>query len=645
MLSTLWEGHRLMPLPGGAQPGIRVDPGLQTPVARAAPPLLEDAGTAVAVAAAAGPGRFLVAGAQAAAGGTERNGVESVRLGARLVAGRVQAHAGSGANVLASPGLLRRELVGDRGVTLETVLAPPALPAVAMQWMAPSGAPPPAVQDLSIHILPGAADVRYAVGEAGVRAVDAARDDVVVEVCVHPTPRSWSARQDEGGGLRLTAALGKEAPVTLVLAAGPTSGVGTTVSTAWTLDAHAVRVVHDADPRHARTLALATGAPEVDRAWVWATSRVRAALGWATPGLVGHPGDVFWTGIGALAIGDDATAAAALGLLEECPVPETDPALGAVIPTAALATVLAARTALTLGDVAPALRHARRLRAGGLDEARRRSDTEGWALWGFAMESLADALHHAADPETLKTLRSARTPTAGSHPPGAEPARLPMLGVAAEVPSAAYRLRALLGGPGGAPHASPGPGGAGMGPALSTWSALVSNRPDEGYAAWRGSLGDGLRGAHAEGGGCRGAWDPANDLLHAGSPGAGILTATLAHGLLGVAPDAPAGRLGLAPTLPTHSDTFQARNIRVGEVRVALEYHRNGPTHRFVLIPLEGRVPPMVVFEPAVAVGRVHAVRVDGRAAELDTAEAGGRTRVRVQLPLDGVRVLEIDCG
>jgi hypothetical protein len=631
--------------PGMDRPRIRLDPDLGTPTARGAPAVIEDAGTAVAVAAPSGPGRFLVAGAHAAAGGTERDGVEAVRLGARLVAGAVRAHAGGGANVVTSPALVRRELVGRRGVTLETILAIPTLPAVAMQWTASPGAHAPAVQDLSIHLLPGAADVRYAVGEAGIRAVDGAHGNEVVELCVHPTPRGWSAREGEGGGLCVTAAVESEGPVTLVLAAGPRSGVDTTLSTAWALGGHAARAVRDADPRQSRTLAVATGMPAVDQAWVWATSRVRTALGWAGPGPGVHPEDAFWSGIGALAIGDGATAVAALGLLEECAAPETDPGLGAAVPTAALATVLAARVALTLGDVAPALRHARRLLAGGLDPTRGLADAEGREMWAFALASLADALHGAADPETSRRLRSGLTTPPATHPAGDGPARLPMLRAATAPPRAARHLRALLLGPGGSPHAPPALGGPGIRPALAAWGALVSNRPDEGYAVWGGILGDGLRGGHVGGEGCRGVWDPTSDLLRAGAPEAGILLATLAHGVMGLAPDAPAGRLGLAPTLPTHSDSFQARNIPVGDVRATLEYRRSGPTHRFTLVPLEGRVPPMVVFEPAVAGGRVRAVRVDGRAAELDTLEARGRTRVRAQLPLDGVRILEIDCG
>jgi hypothetical protein len=121
--------------------------------------------------------------------------------------------------------------------------------------------------------------------------------------------------------------------------------------------------------------------------------------------------------------------------------------------------------------------------------------------------------------------------------------------------------------------------------------------------------------------------------------------ATLAHGVLGIAPDAPSGRLGLAPVLPTHTNAYLVRNIGVGDARLTMEYRREASSHRFTLTPTAGRVPPMVVFEPAVAGGHVRAVRVDGRTAELDASTEGDRVRVRAQLPVDGVRTIEIDCA
>jgi hypothetical protein len=52
-------------------------------------------------------------------------------------------------------------------------------------------------------------------------------------------------------------------------------------------------------------------------------------------------------------------------------------------------------------------------------------------------------------------------------------------------------------------------------------------------------------------------------------------------------------------------------------------------------------VPPLIVFEPSVA-GAVDSVRVDGEAAELEVRRGGGRSVVPVQLPVDGIRTLEV---
>lgn len=148
----------------------------------------------------------------------------------------------------------------------------------------------------------------------------------------------------------------------------------------------------------------------------------------------------------------------------------------------------------------------------------------------------------------------------------------------------------------------------------------------------------GLTGAS----GGRGLWDPPEPVP--GAPAqSGLLLAGLAHGLLGLAPDAPSGRIRVAPTLPAHVTRFQVREIRLGEARFTMRYEREGRTHRLGFTPTRGRVPPMLILEPSFPVPSVEATRVDGDAAELDTTPAGGRTRVRIQIPLDGPRVLEVD--
>jgi hypothetical protein len=143
-----------------------------------------------------------------------------------------------------------------------------------------------------------------------------------------------------------------------------------------------------------------------------------------------------------------------------------------------------------------------------------------------------------------------------------------------------------------------------------------------------------------------GAGDPRRD----GDPpdpgaGAGLLLCGFAHGLLGVAPDAPSHRIRIAPALPGHLTGFSVRGIRVGDVRFALEYRREATVHRFTLEPTGGRVPAMVVLEPSVPAPTVGSVRVDGTPAQLDVTPRRGRSVVRVHLPLDAPRRLEIDAG
>ena len=182
--------------------------------------------------------------------------------------------------------------------------------------------------------------------------------------------------------------------------------------------------------------------------------------------------------------------------------------------------------------------------------------------------------------------------------------------------------------PGGAPPA-----------VLVPWVALREGRADAGYAGWRQALAVGLAGGPAG----RGTWDPSPQPGSGAAPGAGTLLATLAHGLLGIDPDAPSGRLRIAPVLPGHIRSFTVENIRVAEARVTLEYSREEGLHRYRLQPLGGRIPVMAVFEPSLPLGSVAAIRVDGSEADLEYATEGGRTRLQVQLPLDRTRALEVE--
>ncbi|MGB1658487.1 MAG: hypothetical protein ACPHO4_14200, partial [Longimicrobiales bacterium] len=108
---------------------------------------------------------------------------------------------------------------------------------------------------------------------------------------------------------------------------------------------------------------------------------------------------------------------------------------------------------------------------------------------------------------------------------------------------------------------------------------------------------------------------------------------------LGLSPDAPVGRLRLAPRMPTHLTSFVAAGIRIGDGTIRMTYERAGNAVLYSLEPERIGVPPLLVFEPSVH-SAVAAVTVDGRVAELDMRSDGGRTIVPVQLPLDGVRTL-----
>jgi hypothetical protein len=177
-----------------------------------------------------------------------------------------------------------------------------------------------------------------------------------------------------------------------------------------------------------------------------------------------------------------------------------------------------------------------------------------------------------------------------------------------------------------------------VGRELEPWALLVSGRTEAGYAAWRTALARGLEAGPAG----RGTWDPADTEPAVGAPATAILLGTLAHGLLGLSPDAPSGRIGIAPAFPAHFTSFAASGIRVGDVRISLRYDRVGNLHRFELNPVAGAVPAMAIFEPSIPGRRLDGVRVDGSAADLDMLLEEERTRLRVQLPLDSTRVVEV---
>ena len=187
---------------------------------------------------------------------------------------------------------------------------------------------------------------------------------------------------------------------------------------------------------------------------------------------------------------------------------------------------------------------------------------------------------------------------------------------------------------------APSPGLSRADTALGAWALWGSPDPDAAWSAWRSLLGRGLEG----GPGGRGTWDAPHRPPGA-TPEAGIILCAFAHGLLGLVPDAPSGRIRIAPSLPGHLSAFHARGMRVGETDIEMRYEREGLLHRFRLEPTRGRVPVTAVFEPALPVASLEGARVDGTRADLHAVAVGSRVRCSVQLVLDAPRTVEMEAG
>lgn len=173
------------------------------------------------------------------------------------------------------------------------------------------------------------------------------------------------------------------------------------------------------------------------------------------------------------------------------------------------------------------------------------------------------------------------------------------------------------------------------------WAEWERGRPETARRAWTELL--------AAGRTKRGLWGrDASDTPGAGCPWhaatTALVAAPLVHGFLGARPDALFGRLRLAPRLGGGwPDDVRFRGLRVGDVRIELTCRRSGGRHSFGLVPLAGRVPLNLVFEPLLPLRRIRTVRVDGDEADVDIHRRGGLSGVRLQLPLDARREVTIE--
>ena len=559
-------------------------------------------------------------GARATLLGDVRGGPREIRMDGRTVVADLRAEAGAVANAVVSPGLLRRERLSTRGSGQESILVSPTLPLVALTY---EGARP---AQLALVALPGAERTRYRVGGSTVTVRLEGSDDLLVVAAV-PSSVTWKARSAPGGGLLLEVGSANDDVDAgkglggLVLAYGSEAAVRTAVAGARHLAGHALKA---GSPLAGDLLTLSSGAAGLDHAVHWMEHRLAAGIQGATATSRGSTPEAWlWAGLGACAVGETRGAAACVRALDALHRPDE-------------ALLLASRVALVTGRQEDVLNRVRP------SETLTGPSTRSSGLRRLALRTASDALRYAAPDRVVAHIRRAGE-IAMTHDSGRP---LPTLGGTGSptLPSGAHdrgfgeALAYLLERGDSSrrrptwttrsdeqPRAS-----------LEAWTGLVAG-DREAWARWRGLSAAGLDGSD----GGVGVWEA----FSAYDPPAttGILLAALVHGWLGIQPDAPVGRLSLAPRIPGNMTGLVVRGIRVGDASLDLEYTRHGSDHCFELIPRSGRVPPLVVFEPVVPAAGVERVLVDHEPADVDAIASGpGGTSVRLQTPADSRRRVEI---
>jgi hypothetical protein len=114
---------------------------------------------------------------------------------------------------------------------------------------------------------------------------------------------------------------------------------------------------------------------------------------------------------------------------------------------------------------------------------------------------------------------------------------------------------------------------------------------------------------------------------------------TFAYAMLGIAPDAPRGRLRLRVCLPEWLQSVTVHNLRMGDALIWFRYEEDAKAVTYVVEQIAGAMPVRLIFEPTFR-RPLSAVFVDGTAADLNVQVVASRVVAPVQIMLDHERIL-----
>jgi hypothetical protein len=120
------------------------------------------------------------------------------------------------------------------------------------------------------------------------------------------------------------------------------------------------------------------------------------------------------------------------------------------------------------------------------------------------------------------------------------------------------------------------------------------------------------------------------------------------EGILGVEPDAAAGRLTLSldlRSLPGQGPILEMEDLRVGDARVALDCRGDGGVLTFRFFQKAGRVPLNLILQLHLPSPRVRRVWLGDEIVDVEEEETPEGMRLRCQFPLDPGRRMIVETG